>query len=60
MMTAIREGIEGYGGLQGWQWVFIIGSPGSRDHSLGNKGAGRLRVELKLSMSRGLSARPGA
>ncbi|RDW56995.1 hypothetical protein BP6252_13948 [Coleophoma cylindrospora] len=24
MMTAIHQGMEGYAGLRGWQWVFII------------------------------------
>jgi MFS family permease len=26
MMTAIHTGMEGMGGLEGWQWVFIIGA----------------------------------
>lgn len=25
MMTAIYQGMEGMGGLGGWQWVFLIG-----------------------------------
>lgn len=25
MMTAIHKGMRGMAGLQGWQWVFIIG-----------------------------------
>lgn len=25
MMTAIYEGMGGLGGLEGWQWVFLIG-----------------------------------
>jgi hypothetical protein len=25
MMTAIREGMDGYNGMPGWKWVFLIG-----------------------------------
>lgn len=28
MMAAIHKGMEGMGGLGGWQWVFLIGKVG--------------------------------